>query len=131
MSDFVVKDSGKREEFPSGMRRDTEDGKPDYTLIFDGPMIDRYAEHMTRGAAKYGRRNWQHANSEEEMERFRRSAFRHFRKWLAGERDEDHAAAVIFNLNAYEYVRGRLATACRCFPDPSPECPEHGAAYRP
>lgn len=102
---FVVKDSGKREEFDSGMRRDTEDGKPDFTLIRRGPMFRRWAEHLTKGAVKYGRHNWTKANSMEELERFQRSAARHFEQWLDGDRDEDHAAAVMFNLNAAEYVR--------------------------
>jgi hypothetical protein len=108
---FAIKDSGQREDFPSGMRRDTENGKTNYPLIFDGPLIDRYAEHLTKGAVKYGERNWQNADSVVELERFKRSAFRHFRKWLAGESDEDHAAAVVFNLNAAEFVRGRLEGA--------------------
>lgn len=106
---FVVKDSGQRQEYPSGMRRDTQEGKTNYLLLRDGPMLRRWAEHMTKGAAKYGSRNWQLACSEEELERFRSSAARHFEQWLAGERDEDHAAAVMFGLNAAEYVRGRLA----------------------
>jgi hypothetical protein len=97
-----------REDYDSGMRRDTEDGKPDYTLIRKGPLFKRWAEHMTKGAVKYGRHNWTLACSDEEYERFGRSAARHFEQWLAGERDEDHAAAVIFNLNAAEYVRERL-----------------------
>jgi hypothetical protein len=105
--DFVVKDSGVREEFDSGMVRDTEDGKPDFTLIRKGPMFRRWAEHLTKGAIKYGRHNWTNACSEEEYERFQRSAARHFEQWLNGERDEDHAAAVMFNLNAAEYVRDR------------------------
>lgn len=111
MSDFVVKDSGVREDFPSGMRRDTEEGKIDFTLAIDGPMFERYAAHLTKGAEKYGRRNWQNANSPEEYERFKRSAYRHFIQWLRGDRDEDHAAAVWFNLNAAEYVLGRLEEA--------------------
>lgn len=106
---FTIKDSGEREDFPSGMRRDTEDGKPDYTLIFDGPLVDRYAEHMTKGALKYGARNWQNACSREELERFRRSAARHFRQWLRGDTDEDHLAATVFNLNAHAFVEARLA----------------------
>jgi hypothetical protein len=105
---FAIKDSGAREEFASGMRRDTEDGKVDFTLGIDGPMFERYSAHLTKGAQKYGRRNWQNANSVEEMERFKRSGFRHFLQWLNGERDEDHAAAVIFNINAAEYVRDQL-----------------------
>lgn len=106
---FVTKDSGKREAFDSGMVRDTEAGKTDYTLIFDGPMLDRWAEHMTRGAQKYAARNWMQAAGERELNRFLRSAARHFRQWLRGDRDEDHAAAVIFNINGYEYVRDRMA----------------------
>lgn len=105
--EFVVKDSGKREDFASGMRRDVEDGKPDYTLVRDGPMFERYAAHLTKGAEKYGRRNWQLASSQEEYERFMRSAARHFEQWLHGDRDEDHAAAVFFNINAAEYVRAK------------------------
>lgn len=108
IEDFVVKDSGKRQDYESGMRRDVEDDKPDFTLAVDGPMFERYAMHLTKGAKKYGRRNWQLANSEEEMERFKRSAFRHLIQWLAGDRDEDHAAAIMFNVNAAEYVRGRI-----------------------
>lgn len=106
--DFGVKDSGAREEFDSGMVRDTEDGKADFTLIRRGPMFVRWAVHMTKGAIKYGRHNWTAANSEDELERFKRSAARHFEQWLDGERDEDHAAAVMFNLNAAERVRDIL-----------------------
>lgn len=108
---FEVKDSGERHEYESGMVRDTQEGKPDYALIFDGPLVDRYAEHLTKGAKKYGRRNWQLANSEEEYERFRASAARHFRQWLRGDDDEDHFAATVFNMNAAEYVEERLAEA--------------------
>ncbi len=108
---FVVKDSGKRHEYPSGMRRDTTDGKTNYLLLRDGPMLQRWAEHLTKGAVKYGLRNWQLASSEEELERFRASACRHFEAWLAGECDEDHAAAVYFNICAAEYVAARLEEA--------------------
>lgn len=104
---FQVKDSGKRKDFASGMRRDTEENKPDFTLV-DYSMLERWAEHMTKGAKKYGRRNWQLANSEEELERFKSSAFRHLFQWLEGAFDEDHAAAVIFNLAAAEHVKSKL-----------------------
>lgn len=104
---FGLKDSGKREEYASGMRRDTQEGKPMYSLI-DADMLRRWADHMTKGAAKYGRNNWRLARSAEELERFKDSAFRHFMQWLAGEIDEDHAAAVIFNLAAASYVERRL-----------------------
>lgn len=108
MNDFQVKDSGARREYDSGMRRDTEDGKVNYLLVRDGPMYERWAEHMTKGAVKYGEANWTKAATREELDRFQRSAIRHMEQWLAGDRSEDHGAAVYFNINAAEYVRGRL-----------------------
>jgi hypothetical protein len=101
---FETKDSGKRVEYPSGMKREVADDKPDYTLCHL-PMLKRWAEIMTRGKAKYGKDNWKRACSQEELDRFKASAFRHFVQWLSGEKDEDHAAAVIFNLAAAEYVQ--------------------------
>jgi len=106
---FLVKDSGKREEYESGMVRDVADDKVDYTLVLDGPMHTRWAEHLTKGAKKYSKRNWMLADGEAEYERFRESAFRHMLQWINGDTDEDHAAAVIFNINGAEYVRSKLA----------------------
>lgn len=105
--EFVTHDSGERIDYPSGMRRDTTKGKLRYDLI---PlfMLKRLAGLYTRGAEKYGDNNWQLADSEEELARFKASAFRHFVAWLDGERDEDHGAAVFFNIAAAEHVRGKL-----------------------
>lgn len=107
MPEFVVKDSGERQEWESGFRRDTQEGKPDYTLL---PLefLERWAEHMTKGAKKYGRENWRLANDETALTRFKASAFRHMVQWLRGDRDEDHAAAVAFNVAAAEFVLERL-----------------------
>jgi hypothetical protein len=106
-NDFVVKDSGKRIEYDSGLRRDVTDGKPDYTLIYI-PFLTRIAIHLGKGAVKYGRENWKFANSEDELMRFRESALRHMMQWLSGDADEDHMAAVCFNLMAAEYTKERL-----------------------
>ncbi len=113
-TNFVVKDSGARQEFDSGMVRDTSEGKIDYDKLFEGPMLDRWADHLTKGATKYpdvgpGVSNWTLASGVAELIRFRKSAVRHFRQWLRGDQDEDHAAAVFFNINGYEYVKARLA----------------------
>lgn len=110
--EYVTKDSGKRVEYDSGMRRDVQDGKPDFFLCltdlpYDQQLLTRWAALMERGASKYGRRNWQLAVSDEELERFKSSAFRHFMQWISGESDEDHAAAVLFNINAAEYVKAK------------------------
>ena len=101
---FVTKDSGKRVEFESGMRRDTEEGKPRYDLI---PLLPlkRLAELYARGAVKYGDFNWQKANSAEELQRFKGSAFRHLVQWLSGEVDEDHAIAVAWNVFAAVWLQ--------------------------
>lgn len=109
---FEVKDSGKREEYTSGMRRDTNDGKIRYDLVIPSdmqiPMLTRWAKHMALGADKYGDRNWEKACGKPELLRFRESAFRHFMQWYQGESDEDHAAAVFFNIQGAEYVKEKI-----------------------
>ena len=105
---FIVKaTTGVRKVFNGGMVRGVEDGKPNYLLLWQ-PMVKRWAEHMTKGAAHYGKRNWMKASGEEELERFQESALRHMFQWLNNERDEDHAAACLFNITGAEYVREKL-----------------------
>lgn len=113
--EFQIKDSGKRTEFSGGMVRDTSEGKLDYTSLLYGPMLDRWAEHCTKGRLKYpdprpGVPNWTLAQGKEEFLRFQESALRHLLQWLRGARDEDHAAAVFFNINGAEYVLHRGLT---------------------
>jgi hypothetical protein len=108
MAEFVIKDSGKREQYKGGMVRDTTEGKIDYTLALDGPMFKRFAIHLTKGAVKYSKRNWMKARGSEELERFRESALRHFLQWYWDDVDEDHAAAIWFNVNCAEYVKEKL-----------------------
>lgn len=105
---FEVKDSGKRKEFDSGMVRDVDDDKTLWHLAADGPMFKRWVIHLTKGAKKYAQRNWMKASGDEELQRFRESAFRHFMQWYNGEVDEDHASAVFFNINGAEYVKEKL-----------------------
>jgi hypothetical protein len=107
VNEFQVKDSGQRAQFGSGMVRDVTDGKPDYSLVFDGPMFERWAVHLTKGAAKYSKRNWMQADGEAELARFKESACRHFVQWMRGDVDEDHAAALFFNVSGVEYVKAR------------------------
>lgn len=111
---FETKDSGKRVDYASGMRRDVQDDKPDLTqwmpdnVPYKESFWYRLGMAAQRGAAKYGRRNYQHANSQEELERFKASAFRHMMQWYYGEEDEDHAVAVVFNLMCAEMVKYKL-----------------------
>ncbi len=112
---YITKDSGERETFTTGMQRDTQSGKPRFDLIapLDQPyanqMLTRWAGLMARGAEKYDDRNWEQASTHAELARYKASAARHFFQWLTGETDEDHAAAVFFNISGAEYVKGRLA----------------------
>lgn len=114
MQGFVTKDSGKRQEFESGMVRDITDDKTQWHRISEGPMAERWAALLTRGAVKYpdiapGKANWTLAAGEAEYQRFRESAFRHFMQWFKGDKDEDHASAIFFNVNGAEYVREKLS----------------------
>lgn len=111
---YETKDSGERQNYVSGMRRDIQHGKPRFDLLltdgmpYEEQFLTRFAGLLSRGADKYGERNWQLANSEEELTRFRASGIRHMMQWACGEDDEDHAAAAAFNLMAYEYVKWKL-----------------------
>jgi hypothetical protein len=117
LPEYTTKDSGERAEYASGMVRDSQDGKARFDLImadgvpYDAQFLTRVAQLMTRGIAKYGSRNWEKADSAEELARFRGSAFRHLMQWYCGETDEDHAAAVVFNLLAAEMTEFRMRRA--------------------
>ncbi len=99
---YQTKDSGERIKFDSGFQRDTTTGKPRYDLI-PHEMTTRLAELMARGAEKYDADNWRKATDPVEIARFKQSAYRHFIAWFRGDEDEDHASAVEFNINCYEW----------------------------
>jgi hypothetical protein len=110
---FEIKDSGQRQEFKSGMVRDTAMGNINFLALLDGPMYERWASHLTKGKVKYpditpGVANWTLANGIEEYQRAKESAARHFFQYLRGDMDEDHAAATFFNVNLAEYVKEKL-----------------------
>lgn len=104
---FEIKDSGEREVFSTGMQRDSGQKtlRPDLIWL---PGLERLAEHMGKGALKYSERNWERAATQEELDRFKASAFRHFLQWFRGDRDEDHMAGCIFNLFGAEYVKAKI-----------------------
>lgn len=94
---FYTKDSGARQEFDTGAKRDTQDGKPRYSLISPFAM-KRLAMLMVRGAIKYDEWNWEKGMP---FSRLYDSAERHLKQFYLGEEpDEDHLAAVLFNIMA-------------------------------
>ncbi len=98
---FALLDSGEREDFSTGSKRDTREGKGRYDLI--SPVAERrLAVVLERGAAKYGDRNWEKGQP---LCRFLDSAKRHIGAVLEGKADEDHAAQAMWNLMAFIHIQ--------------------------
>lgn len=87
---YVTKDSGTREDFSTGSRRDTRKGKGRFDLI-SVHAERREAQLLERGADKYGERNWEKGQP---FGRCLDSVKRHLNQYLAGDRTEDHLAAI-------------------------------------
>ena len=96
MSASNMHDSGKRQEFSTGAVRDTAEGKGRFDLLSPAALF-RWARWMEIGAKKYDDRNWEKGIP---VSRCVDSAMRHLVKYLAGHDDEDHLAAVMFNVAA-------------------------------
>lgn len=97
---WTTKDSGKREEFSTGSKRDTQDGKLRWDLV-PWDTFERVVGIYTRGASKYGDRNWEKGQP---MSRMLASLLRHLFQYIKGDRDEDHAGAVIWNMLALMWM---------------------------
>ncbi|WP_412079165.1 dATP/dGTP diphosphohydrolase domain-containing protein [Streptomyces xanthophaeus] len=96
------------------MLREPDTRRPRFDLLgsetvpFGGQLFTPCAALVERGAQKCSSRNWEKADSVAQLERMRASAFRHFMQWLTGETDEDHAAAIVFDLLAAETTAYRI-----------------------
>lgn len=90
----TIKDSGQRQEFSTGSRRDLQVGKGRFDLL---PVLALFelAKHFEGGAVKYGDRNWEKGQP---TARYMDSALRHALKHLLGLRDEPHLRAAMWNL---------------------------------
>jgi hypothetical protein len=100
-----VNDSGKRQEFETGSRRDTRDGKGRFDLI-SPVFLKRLAKHCENGATKYGDRNWEKGQP---LSRYLDSASRHINNFLEGDRSEDHLAAVAWNIMGIIHTQEMIA----------------------
>ena len=100
----TLQDSGGRQEISTGSVRDTREGKGRYDLIAMYALF-RLARHYENGAIKYGDRNWEKGQN---LSRYLDSAMRHLCKYIAGSRDEDHLAAVAWNVFAYMETEHRI-----------------------
>ena len=80
-------------------------------MPFGEHMLTRVAALMTRGIGEVRLPQLGEGRQRGRAARFRASALRHMMQWQAGEADEDHAAAVIFNLIAAITTEWKLNTA--------------------
>ena len=92
MSD--LKDSGTRQEFPSGAVRDAENNKPMLELL-PGWAVLAWGWVMEAGARKYTNRNWEAGMP---MSRYLASAHRHLELYRMGFRDEPHLWQALWNV---------------------------------
>lgn len=92
-----INDSGERITYGEGMAmREPSTGKGRYDLV--SPFATRrLAEWYELGAKKYADRNWEKGMP---YSRYVDSAKRHLDKFVMGMEDEDHLAAVVFNVFA-------------------------------
>lgn len=94
-------DSGQRQSFATGAVRDTATDKPRIDLI--SPFaLRRLGDWLRRGAEKYAERNWEKGMP---VSRCVASLCRHVEALKAGDANEDHAAAVMFNAMAIIHYR--------------------------
>lgn len=88
------------------LREDKSD-KLNYTLI-PPQMLARVAKTYTdwwKVHWKFNRLKW----DKQFMTICKESSMRHFMQWMSWETDEDHMAACVFNLFAYETLKDKLS----------------------
>jgi len=102
---ILVKDSGKHQQFDSGARRDSIDGKGRFDLL---PMfaLEEVAKLFEAGARKYAARNWERGMP---LSRYADSALRHLAKAMRGQTDEAHLVAACWNLLCLLDTKQRIA----------------------
>ena len=89
-----ILDSGNRTQFNTGAVRDMHQGKGRCDLLPPNALL-RLARHFETGSLKYGDRNWELGIP---CHSFADSGMRHLLKYMAGNTDEDHLIAAIWNL---------------------------------
>ena len=91
---MIIKDSGERIEFRTGAVRDMHQGKGRCDLLPPHAIL-RLARHFENGSLKYGERNWELGIP---CHSFADSGMRHLLRYMAGDTDEDHLIAAVWNL---------------------------------
>lgn len=97
----VIKDSGERQDFSTGSVRDTDEGKGQPSRL-STLFLRRLAIHTQNGLKKYGDRNWEKGQP---LSRYIDSMMRHLWKIQEGNTDEDHVAALGWNVMAFTHTK--------------------------
>lgn len=92
--DVRVKDSGQRQEFNTGAKRDIQAGKGRFDLL-QWRALFKVARQLEEGAIKYDARNWEKGIP---LSRYLDSATRHLAMFAMGRTDERHDVAVAWNI---------------------------------
>ena len=87
-------DSGTRETYGGGGQREVRDPEKGRYDLIPSYSHHRLAVHYARGSLKYQPRNWEKGLP---LSTFIDSAERHLSKYKAGDRSEDHLAAIAWN----------------------------------
>lgn len=93
MFDADLKDSGSRQSFQTGAVRDDGQGKG-MPELFPADALIELSKHFEKGARKYDPRNWEQGIP---YSKFIGPMIRHTLKHLAGEVDEPHLVAAVWN----------------------------------
>lgn len=124
-------DSGARMTYDTGAMREPSTNKGAYELV--SPFaLERIAIWYELGARKYADRNWEKGIP---FNRLIQSAIRHLIRWMKGDREEDHLAAVCWNVMAMMHFEAtgqagalnnypryeRIAPTVQPAPSPTPE----------
>lgn len=92
----MIQDNGTRMTYPGGGNREAREGKGREDLI-EPELIFRLGVWYELGAKKYGDRNWEKGISVKDCVA---AIIRHIFKYMAGWKDEDHLAAIAWNVAA-------------------------------
>jgi hypothetical protein len=84
----------KNRKFDTGAQRDTSEGKLRMSLL-PQQELKRVMKRYLDGAEKYGENNWMNGMP---LSVYYDCAHRHLEAWWRGDNDEDHAAAVVWNM---------------------------------
>jgi len=87
-------DSGARTTFDTGAQKEIVTGNGRFDLL-EPELLFREAVHYENGAIKYSDRNWEKGIK---VSCHMNSILRHATKYLAGWRDEDHLAAIVWHV---------------------------------